>query len=529
MREGRREAFIGLIAPIGVDLDAVSRALVQALNRVSYKLHEIKLTDIFKENPTWYNIEYRDEIERYQKFIRAGDNLCRDSGRKDVLALYGIASLSRSPERSLDGPIDTEVIHVFRQLKRPEEIRTLKEVFGRNIVLLGCYSPKVDRINYLMRKLRANDRGTGKSKLEAKALTIIATDEDERENPFGQRVIDCFPSADFVLDCSTHDSLSKSADRFVNIYFGYPFISPSVDEYCSYVANIASYRSLDLSRQVGAAIYGNNCEIISMGCNEVPKAGGGTYWAGGDHDFRDYALGYDSNQKVREDMARDTLVRLQRQNWLAKKFKGIKPDDLVNQALSDDERKSGPLYKSMISDIIEFGRMVHAEMNALTDAARFRRSTKDATLYCTTLPCHMCTKLIIASGIKRVVYIQPYGKSLIEELFPDSVSVEESTDDAKVLYETLKGVTPSGFKIAFHKSHGRKEKDGTAQNWNPNTASPTFLSTFPYYMPMEIEAIEYLRLALDEAETARSSRPILRKRTRSRASTSRSSRSARTR
>lgn len=502
MEEARREGFVGLIAPIGIDLESVSRGLEQALTKVGYDLNEIKLTDIFKENPRWYNIDSRDEIDRYKKFIKAGDDLCKDAKRKDILALYGIAGLNKLSQRGLEFPISREVIHVFRQIKRPEEAYTLKQVFGRNILFLGCYSPKQERVNYLVQKLLKNERAKGKSKLEADALTIIATDEDERENPFGQRVIECFPYADFVLDCSSHSSLTKSLERFVQIYFGNPFVSPSEDEYCSYIANTASYRSLDLSRQVGAAIFGENCEVISLGCNEVPKAGGGTYWAGGVRDYRDYALGYDSNQKVREDMTRDALVRLQSKNWLSKEYQGLKPDDLVNRALDDDEKTTGPLHKSMMSDIIEFGRMVHAEMNALSDAARFRRSTKDATLYCTTLPCHMCTKLIVASGIRRVVYIQPYGKSLIEELFPDSVAVEAVGNDGKVIYETLKGVTPSGFKIAFHKNHRRKNKDGSAKNWNPNGALPAFLSSYPYYIPLEIQAIDDLRVGLEQVGEA---------------------------
>ena len=150
----------------------------------------------------------------------------------------------------------------------------------------------------------------------------------------------------------------------------------------------------------------------------------------------------------------------------------------------------------MIKDVIEFGRMVHAEMNALADAARFRRSTIGATLYCTTMPCHMCAKLIIASGIDRVVYLQPYTKSLVEELYPDSVAIDEHPQAKRVVFETLKGVTPNGFKRAFHKRDRRKNDDGTAKQWDPTQASPTFSSTFPYYLPLEVTAIELLQAGL---------------------------------
>jgi cytidine deaminase len=492
----RREAFMGLIAPIGIDLDAVMTALRRALKAVSYTVNEIRLTDIFRENPHWYPVNYTTEEEKYQKYIEAGDNLCAESGRKDIMALYGVARLRKKESRDEIEALPEKVVHVFRQLKRVEEIHTMEEIFGRNSLYVSCYAPKKKRVDNLVKKMLKTERGTSRSKLESKALEIVAMDEDERDKPHGQRVIECYPLADFVLDCTSYKSLNESAKRLINIFWGDPFISPTRDEYSSYMANAASYRSLDLSRQVGAAIFGDKCEIISVGCNEVPRAGGGTYWTDGENDSRDYAIGYDSNQKVREDMSRDALVRLQRQGWFAGDYAKLPPDDLVEAAFYEDSTRVGPLARSMIKDVIEYGRMVHAEMNALADAARFRRSTIGATLYCTTMPCHMCTKLIIASGISRVVYIQPYGKSLIEELFDDSVAVDEHPDDERVIFDTLKGVTPNGFKRAFHKSRKRKNTDGSALMWDSANSSPIFPSNFAYYVPLEIKAIDDLGGAL---------------------------------
>ena len=44
------------------------------------------------------------------------------------------------------------------------------------------------------------------------------------------------------------------------------------------MAKVASLKSVDLSRQVGAAISSVSGDIISIGCSEVPKFGGGNYW-----------------------------------------------------------------------------------------------------------------------------------------------------------------------------------------------------------------------------------------------------------
>lgn len=52
--------------------------------------------------------------------------------------------------------------------------------------------------------------------------------------------------------------------------------------------------------------------------------------------------------------------------------------------------------------------VLHAEANAITKVARSHNSSEGATLYVTTSPCMECSKLIIQSGIKRVVYEEEY-------------------------------------------------------------------------------------------------------------------------
>ena len=62
--------------------------------------------------------------------------------------------------------------------------------------------------------------------------------------------------------------------------------------------------------------------------------------------------------------------------------------------------------------------VLHAEANAITKVARSHNSSDNATLYVTASPCIECAKLIIQSGIKRVVYGEKYrimdGVELLE-------------------------------------------------------------------------------------------------------------------
>jgi dCMP deaminase len=52
--------------------------------------------------------------------------------------------------------------------------------------------------------------------------------------------------------------------------------------------------------------------------------------------------------------------------------------------------------------------VLHAEANAITKVAKSNNSSDGGTLYITTSPCMECAKLIIQSGIRRVVYCDPY-------------------------------------------------------------------------------------------------------------------------
>jgi len=378
MNENCREAFIALIAPIGINVEEVVEVLSEQANQIGFNPNPIKLTDSLKRLGK-VEESYDNEVERYKAYITAGDKLCADYGRGDAFILLGIADLLSGGDENRRELANTKRLNIFRQIKRLEEHDTLQRVYGRNILFLGCFAPKDNRKSFLVSKIKSSARNSNISRLESQALDIMAVDEEEAGQDFGQKIIDCYPKSDFILDCTSRSSLEKSCERFFKIYFGHPFIAPNIDEYASYIANAAAYRSLDLSRQVGAAIFSENGEVISMGCNEVPAPGGGTYWNHHDSDGRDYAMGHDSNQRVREELARDILANLNQAGWLTKEISETDSNSLIKKAFQKSSKakaiEAGPLSNSMISDIIEYGRMVHAEMNALTDAARFRRST----------------------------------------------------------------------------------------------------------------------------------------------------------
>jgi dCMP deaminase len=68
----------------------------------------------------------------------------------------------------------------------------------------------------------------------------------------------------------------------------------------------------------------------------------------------------------------------------------------------------------------ELCRGVHAEQNAVIQAAYFGASIKDATIYTTTYPCAMCTKILVNAGIREVVYKDDYVDPLSREIMEES-------------------------------------------------------------------------------------------------------------
>lgn len=68
----------------------------------------------------------------------------------------------------------------------------------------------------------------------------------------------------------------------------------------------------------------------------------------------------------------------------------------------------------------EFCRAVHAEQNAIIQAAVNGTSIKDGTLYTNTYPCSICARMIINAQIKRIVYDSDYEDNLAKELLEES-------------------------------------------------------------------------------------------------------------
>lgn len=68
----------------------------------------------------------------------------------------------------------------------------------------------------------------------------------------------------------------------------------------------------------------------------------------------------------------------------------------------------------------ELCRGIHAEQNAIIQAARYGLPIDGSVLYCTTQPCTQCTKMIINAGVTELVYAEGYPDELARQLLEES-------------------------------------------------------------------------------------------------------------
>jgi len=73
----------------------------------------------------------------------------------------------------------------------------------------------------------------------------------------------------------------------------------------------------------------------------------------------------------------------------------------------------------------ELCRGLHAEQNAIIQAAKHGTNIDNSTLYCTTMPCIICSKMIINAGIRRIVFQEGYADQLAAQMIAESgIAVE---------------------------------------------------------------------------------------------------------
>lgn len=506
------ELVFGIVGPIGVNIDAICDSLTAALRAVSYDAYPIHLTkEMLKAHQYQlqkFPVEDPSERNFYAEVtykIGYANALCKEFGNAATMARIAMRAIADERRKISGDPAtlpEKPTAYVVRQLKRPDEANLFRRVYGRQFILISAYGPVEHRQQLLEDRLRLSlSPGTAEHEISHKARQLIDKDSREDGEDLGQNVRETFHLADVFIDGLARGEMDAKLNRFIQAFFGRTNISPSKSEYGMYAAKSASLRSADLSRQVGAAAFTDDGELITQGCNEVPKAMGGTYWDTEIPDNRDVKLGHDPNDVIKMELLRELFDKMKEGNLLSDYAKSFgSPADMVDvftkKRTKGSTEKDGPLANCAVLDLTEFGRVVHAEMCAICDAARLGRSLKGSTLYVTTFPCHNCTKHILAAGIKCVVYIEPYPKSRARQLHKDEIDIEKISE-GKVSFLPFLGISPVRYRDIFQR--GKRKQDGKALPYMTDPPSPMMEPATTAYL--ENEADEWGKLVLDRTSS----------------------------
>ncbi|HHH29497.1 MAG TPA: cytidine deaminase [Polyangiaceae bacterium] len=420
------ELVIGLVSAVGTPLKLVQQAIQERLGSYSYSAEVLRLSDYSQGFLLDVEDEESGEAGRIDAAMTRGNDARAKTGRNDILALAGIADI-QNKRGNEPGPMPGRAF-VLRQLKRPEEVQLLRRTYGEGFVLIGVFCRRSERKKNLQQDGVAPDRAEG----------LISRDEHEALMG-GQALRDTFHLADLFLEVGDDiGAVRRDLNRMLDLLFGLGISTPTLSEAGMFHAHAASLRSSQLGRQVGAALLTEDGDVISVGTNEVPRAGGGLYWEGDSDDARDHRRGRDSSDEAKKEIVREILEVLD-EGW-QESTPGEK------QCLIYDRMQQ--LRGTRVMSLIEFGRAVHAEAESIISAARRGTATANSDLYCTTFPCHVCAKHIVAAGVKSVTYIEPYPKSRALELHDDSIALEDE-EDGKVLFRPFVGVAPRAYGRVF--------------------------------------------------------------------------------
>jgi deoxycytidylate deaminase len=451
------ELVVGFVAPTGNDFDVVADAVAAQRHGYNYSSDPIRLSGFLAEVADVSADLPVDE--RTQLLQDAGDELRCVTGHGDALAYVAMREIraKRIAHHLRSGRTDPEDdlakipiprhAYLLWSFKHPDEADTLRKVYGARFVLISVYRRRTERFSTFVRDIARSRHRTGKEKdFYGVASTLIERDEIEPDNDFGQNVRDTYPRADFFIDATDGQTLTRTTTRSTAILFGALFETPTPDEYAMAIAHTASLRSAEPGRQVGAAIVSAQGEVLAVGTNEVPRAGGGQYWSTDRYDKRAFRLGADASEQMKGEIARHVFDALREARFIRTEKEGATGEEIY-----------AALSSTRVRDLIEFGRAVHAEQAAIAAAARSGVAIEGGTLYVTTFPCHLCARLIVAAGIERVVYLHPYPKSLASVLHDDAVRTDYGVTERarqpgelpRVECDPFLGVAPTQFSTYF--------------------------------------------------------------------------------
>lgn len=519
------ELVLAFAGPVGCGITQVITEAKLALESAGYEVHVIKLSKIIETAILKGAISLEeDEYKKFSQNVRRYFRL-QDGGNKlrlissSYLAEHAIEEIvvrrghQRSRSQGSTGDIQeyvpTRIAYLIDQIKHQDEVTLLRVVYRKLFHLIGVISVADKRRARLLTIEKA----------APSEISELMERDRRQDQDNGQQLDKALKLADFYTstDAGTTSALQRKLKRFVGLLHGENGISPTTQEYGMYAAYSAGLKSACLSRQVGASISDLTGKIVSTGCNDVPKYRGGLYTAeDGTSDRRCVHREEQVCFNDREKLSHKADIRLALEELTA-----VGDDGTINRLIPDsrvDEVLATVFKASHIDDLTEFSRAVHAEMDAIISLARTGTpGIVGAKLFTTTFPCHSCARHIVAAGISKVYYIEPYEKSLAQKLHADAIEFDTEDDEEEkvghnarplgnqVKFIHFEGVTPRQYLNFFQMTKRKDSATGGVIKIMPKDAPKAVGEFLDNYRSFEAKVIQRMQAA----EPEQTAEPVL--------------------
>lgn len=379
--------------------------------------------------------------ERYSKLLQdIGDNIRRCSNPFDYSSYYEADSshIWKLSEQANDvikfykncyrfWEDRTEFMHflephifVIENFRNPLEAEYFRLRYYE-FFLLSVHCNKKER---LRREYEVNPiykkRGITKEQIEPFFDKIDSRDSGEKNHRgelYKQNVRDSVHLADItIINEGTKEEYTEKVLKYYTLIRNPGSFHPSNDELFMHIAYSMSLRSKCISRKVGAVIIGEKNYIIGAGWNEVGEGQIGC----GDRTIRDVMetdetcipVEVRGNNKFRDYLKTKHHDELDISFCFREAYQEfLKKEDDKNK--ENDQTRSPMKLKAQ-----QFCRALHAEENAIIQTAKIGgMGLQSGTIYTTTFPCELCAKKIYQSGLKKIVYTEPYPEAISEDVF----------------------------------------------------------------------------------------------------------------
>lgn len=413
------QIVVGLTGPFGAGCTTIADDLVEHHNWRKYSLSDV-MRDIAPsliddvDNEKLNNPEYR----KYQQDI--GNKIRAKELFSIPQALVGKIQVDEDGDKSLR---DRDI--VIDSIRNPSEMNYLRGIFPRFFVM-AVFAPWVARWERIKNIYGERQRDF---------LRDDAQDSGEDEPTFGQKVQLCVDRSDILISNERQfeepcikEELQANVGSYVGLMRKPGARGPHQWELNMGQAYQASLMSTCCKRKVGAIVAreeatkeGARSYVIAGGYNEVPPRVRSCAQRGGDAK-PEYCY---KDEKIKEALKDEY-------NYCPGCGKELQiPEEFILPFICDCGARIGKDF--IPGKVLDLCIAVHAEEAAILQASRFGSTQIEGnTLYTTTFPCRLCSKMIVHAGIEKVVFAEPYPED-------EAINILAEAKVPTLLFEGVKG------------------------------------------------------------------------------------------